>query len=69
MEATTDAIIRIVQSCVTCYASVNIEVLEILRYSEHTCNYLVISDNWLDGKIAKIKVGHSQMLCGQGGIK
>ena len=34
-----------------CYASVNIKVLEIVRYSEHTCNYFAISDSCFSGKI------------------
>ena len=34
-----------------CYASVNIKVLEILRYAEHICNYVVILDSWFYGKL------------------
>jgi hypothetical protein len=38
-------------SC-NCYASVNIKALETLGYPEHICNYFVISDSWLSGKIS-----------------
>jgi hypothetical protein len=43
-------------SC-NCYLSVNIKVLKIVRYAEHTCNYLVISDNWFNGKISGFQEG------------
>ena len=36
---------------VICYLSVNIKVLEIVRYSEHTCNYFAISDSCFSGKV------------------
>ena len=37
-----------------CYRSANIKALETLGYSEHICNYLVISDNWFNGKIYQV---------------
>ena len=37
-----------------CYASVNIKVLETLRYAEHICNYVVILDSWFYGKVSVI---------------
>ena len=40
--------------CDICYASANIKALETLGYAEHTCNYLVISDNWFYGKISVV---------------
>ena len=54
MEATTDAIIRIVQSCTICYASANIKALETLGYAEHICNFYVISDSCFSGKISQV---------------
>jgi hypothetical protein len=36
-----------------CYASANIKALETLGYAEHICNYLVISDNWFNGKVSQ----------------
>jgi len=36
-------------------ASVNIKVLEIVRYSEHTCNYFAISDSCFSGKVSVVE--------------
>ena len=36
-----------------CYASANIKALETLGYAEHTCNYVVILDSWVSGKITQ----------------
>jgi len=37
-----------------CFASANIKALETLGYAEHICNYVVILDSWLYGKVYAI---------------
>ena len=44
------------------------QTAEIVRYAEHICNYLVISDNWFNGKKSKVLtspvfMGYSQCIC------
>ena len=45
----TGALSRIVLS-----ASADIKALETLRYAEHICNYVVISDSWFYGKVSVV---------------